>query len=227
MNNYFTFIDVASWNCDGAKGENGISPLHLNNQQPLTTFGNHHSHGQLVHGGLLGRSNVCDGRSSPPNPIKNSYLNSSQSVHAVSSSSHFQPNNIANPSQVNMTFSTSNDISAASSYVTSSVGMPMHDKLDRTMTLHPFPATGAGKTIFQSTITTQLCDNIEFFVPLISVNVLLFLQGEVPLPFIIRRMDNFIQMQIATTPVIILTRRMAMYRIAYLSSRSLQYPYQR
>ncbi|ODM99053.1 Phosphatase and actin regulator 2 [Orchesella cincta] len=141
--------DVASWNCDGAKGENGISPLHLNNQQqPLTTFGNHHnhSHGQLVHGGLLGH-NENDGRSSPPNHLKNGYLNSSQSVHAVSSSSHFQLNNISNQSQANMTtFSTSSDVNATTnSYITSSsVNVAMQDKVDRTLSMHPYSVNGAG-----------------------------------------------------------------------------------
>lgn len=135
---------MASWNCDGAKGENGVSPLHLNNQQPLTTFGNHHNHnhGQMHHSGLLGRGdNLCDGRSSPPNHLKNGYLNSSQSVHAVSSSSHFQP---TNQSQPNLTFTTSNDVNAGGYVTSSGHGMSMQEKVDRGLPLHPYPACGAG-----------------------------------------------------------------------------------
>lgn len=157
---YFSFLDVASWNCDGAKGENGVPPLHLNNQQPLTTFGNHHNHnhGQMLHTGLLGRSdNLCDGRSSPPNHLKNGYLNSSQSVHAVTSSSHFQ-------SQPNMTFTTSNDVNAASCYGTSSPAMSMQEKVDRGLALHAFPPCGAGEFKYQQ-VEAEVTDPNYLFKP--------------------------------------------------------------
>jgi len=132
----------ASWNCDGSRGENGVSPIHLNNQTTLTTFGTHHP-GHTVHSVSLGQGdNSSDDRSSPPNHMKNGYLNSSQ---VVSSSSHYQSNNIIHQSQTNLTtFSSSS--STVNNTLTSSMSSHQQDMVDRSKSVHSYSMSNAGKT---------------------------------------------------------------------------------
>ncbi|XP_035716414.1 phosphatase and actin regulator 4 isoform X2 [Folsomia candida] len=133
----------ASWNCDGAKGENGVSlvsPIHLNNHTTLTTFGSHH-HGHLIHSSVPGHgveNSTSDGsgRCSSPNHTKNGYLNSSsQIVSSSSSSSHYQPNNIIHQSQNNLTTFSSSSSSSTVNITTTASNSAQQDSTDRSKSI--------------------------------------------------------------------------------------------
>jgi hypothetical protein len=143
MSNDFYFLSQldASWNCDGSKGENGVSPIHLNNHTTLTTFGNHH-HGHMVHSTHLGQgdNSTSDDRSSPPNHMKNGYLNSSQVVS--SSSSHYQSNNVVHQSQTNLTTFSS---STVNNVLSASLSSQQQDNAaDRSKAIHSYSLSNGG-----------------------------------------------------------------------------------
>ncbi|CAG7724885.1 unnamed protein product [Allacma fusca] len=84
--------DAVNWNCDGTKGENGISsPLQFSNhQKPMTTFSSHYppvQKHQQYSDGICGDS---DGHTSPMNNKKNGYLAiNSQSITTTLNQSPF------------------------------------------------------------------------------------------------------------------------------------------
>ena len=129
--------DAVNWNCDGAKGENGMpSSLPLNNHQTtLTTFGNLHQHHyqsqhqQQSQSSVVDSSGsgVCNGgddeSSSPPtmNNKKNGYLNSQSVVPVPNPSPYQQQQTGTNNLNMNLNHHSSNQVNGGISSFTPNV----------------------------------------------------------------------------------------------------------